>query len=225
MSAGLTLDRNCHMPRAPASRRAVPALPGQLLLGSVLGIALLVAPMGVALAALPAAVAETPVPSLSPMIKRVSPAVVNISTQGTIQQRKQSPNPLLDESFLPPLLRHARARPAQVPERRLRRHFRREERLTSSPTRTSSKTPARSPSPCRTATISRPTSSAPTLPPTSRVLKVKSDKLTQMALGDSAHVEVGEFRGRHRQSVRPCAYRDVGDHQRAVPLGRHRRWL
>ncbi len=49
-------------------------------------------------AALPAAVAETPVPSLSPMIKRVSPAVVNISTHGTIKERGQQ-NPLLDDPF------------------------------------------------------------------------------------------------------------------------------
>src|SRR5687767_7431283 len=50
-------------------------------------------------AALPAAVGETPVPSLSPMIKRVSPAVVNISTKGTIKQKQPSQNPLLDDPF------------------------------------------------------------------------------------------------------------------------------
>jgi len=49
-------------------------------------------------AALPQAVGETPVPSLAPMIKRVSPAVVNIATKGTI--RDQSPrNPLLEDPF------------------------------------------------------------------------------------------------------------------------------
>jgi serine protease Do/serine protease DegQ len=51
-----------------------------------------------AFAALPAAVGETPVPSLSPMIKRVSPAVVNIATKGTVKQRGQQ-NPLLDDPF------------------------------------------------------------------------------------------------------------------------------
>ncbi|MEP7244967.1 MAG: DegQ family serine endoprotease [Gammaproteobacteria bacterium] len=49
-------------------------------------------------AALPTAVAETPVPSLSPMIKRVSPGVVNISTHGTIKEKGQQ-NPLLDDPF------------------------------------------------------------------------------------------------------------------------------
>jgi Do/DeqQ family serine protease len=49
-------------------------------------------------AALPTAVGDTPVPSLSPMIKRVSPAVVNISTRGTIRQGRRS-NPLLDDPF------------------------------------------------------------------------------------------------------------------------------
>jgi Do/DeqQ family serine protease len=49
-------------------------------------------------AALPAAVADTPVPSLSPMIKRVSPAVVNIATHGTIKEKSQS-NPFLDDPF------------------------------------------------------------------------------------------------------------------------------
>jgi Do/DeqQ family serine protease len=48
--------------------------------------------------ALPAAVGDTPVPSLSPMIKRVSPAVVNIATKGTVKQRGQQ-NPLLDDPF------------------------------------------------------------------------------------------------------------------------------
>ena len=38
----------------------------------------------VASAQLPAAVGETPVPSLAPMLKRVSPAVVNIATRGHV---------------------------------------------------------------------------------------------------------------------------------------------
>mgnify|MGYP003428649972 CR=1 FL=1 len=47
---------------------------------------------------LPAAVGETPMPSLAPMIKRVSPAVVNIATRGTVRQRAPR-NPLLDDPF------------------------------------------------------------------------------------------------------------------------------
>jgi Do/DeqQ family serine protease len=49
-------------------------------------------------AQLPAAVGDTPMPSLAPMIKRVSPAVVNIATRGTVRQRGPQ-NPLLDDPF------------------------------------------------------------------------------------------------------------------------------
>jgi Do/DeqQ family serine protease len=49
-------------------------------------------------AALPQAVGESPMPSLAPMIKRVAPAVVNIATRGTIRER-QPQNPLLEDPF------------------------------------------------------------------------------------------------------------------------------
>jgi serine protease Do/serine protease DegQ len=49
-------------------------------------------------AAMPSAVGDTPVPSLSPMIKKVSPAIVNIATRGTIHE-KGPQNPLLDDPF------------------------------------------------------------------------------------------------------------------------------
>src|SRR6185312_2823200 len=51
-----------------------------------------------ATAAVPVAVGETPVPSLSPMIKKVSPAIVNVATRGTIHE-KGPQNPLLDDPF------------------------------------------------------------------------------------------------------------------------------
>jgi len=50
------------------------------------------------LAALPLAVGETPMPTLAPMIKRVSPAVVNIATRGTVRDRSPQ-NPLLEDPF------------------------------------------------------------------------------------------------------------------------------
>jgi len=50
------------------------------------------------LAAMPAAVGETPLPSLAPIVKKVSPAVVNIATRGTIKERGAQ-NPLLDDPF------------------------------------------------------------------------------------------------------------------------------
>src|SRR5690349_2397411 len=49
-------------------------------------------------AAMPPAIGETPLPSLAPMIKKVSPAVVNIATRGTIRERGAQ-NPLLDDPF------------------------------------------------------------------------------------------------------------------------------
>src|ERR1700736_3814698 len=49
-------------------------------------------------AAMPPAVGETPLPTLAPMIKKFSPAVVNIAPRGTIRERGPQ-NPLLDDPF------------------------------------------------------------------------------------------------------------------------------
>ncbi len=55
---------------------------------------------GPAYAALPSPVADAaPMPSLAPMVKRVSPAVVNIATRGTIKEEPGQRNPLLDDPF------------------------------------------------------------------------------------------------------------------------------
>jgi Do/DeqQ family serine protease len=51
-----------------------------------------------ATAALPAALAETHTLSLAPMIKRVSPAVVNIATRGTVSETSPQ-NPLPEDPF------------------------------------------------------------------------------------------------------------------------------
>jgi Do/DeqQ family serine protease len=57
---------------------------------------------GPAYAAVPIA-AQTadsgPVPSLAPMVKRISPSVVNIATRGTIKEEPGQRNPLLDDPF------------------------------------------------------------------------------------------------------------------------------
>ena len=66
---------------------------------AVLALTLIVAAAAMpALAGIPPAVGGTPLPSLAPMIKRVSPAVVNIATRGTIHERGPS-NPLFDDPF------------------------------------------------------------------------------------------------------------------------------
>jgi len=64
---------------------------------SHLGLAatLLCAFAPLASAQLPAQVGDMPVPSLAPMVKRISPAVVNIATRGTVQEQ----NPLLNDPF------------------------------------------------------------------------------------------------------------------------------
>src|SRR5579862_4743832 len=62
-------------------------------------LALIVAVLPLQLpAAMPPAVGDTPLPSLAPMIKKISPAVVNIATRGTIRERGAQ-NPLLDDPF------------------------------------------------------------------------------------------------------------------------------
>jgi Do/DeqQ family serine protease len=66
-----------------------------LALAAILATAVIAPP---APAAMPATVGETPVPSLSPIVKKVSPAVVNIATRGTIRDRGPQ-NPLLDDPF------------------------------------------------------------------------------------------------------------------------------
>src|ERR1700722_5413452 len=50
-------------------------------------------------AALPAIADAAPLPSLAPMVKRVSPSVVNIATRGTIKEKPGQRNPLLDDPF------------------------------------------------------------------------------------------------------------------------------
>jgi Do/DeqQ family serine protease len=52
-----------------------------------------------AYAAVPAPADAAPMPSLAPMVKRVSPAVVNIATRGTIKEEPGQRNPLLDDPF------------------------------------------------------------------------------------------------------------------------------
>ena len=46
-----------------------------------------------------AALDAAPMPSLAPMVKRVSPAVVNVATRGTIKESAGQGNPLLDDPF------------------------------------------------------------------------------------------------------------------------------
>src|SRR6266481_3823730 len=68
------------------------------LVAASLAAAVLAAPTG--FAALPATpVTDSPVPSLAPMVKRTSPSVVNIATRGTIKAKPGQRNPLMDDPF------------------------------------------------------------------------------------------------------------------------------
>jgi serine protease Do/serine protease DegQ len=49
-------------------------------------------------AQLPAKVGDTPMPSLAPIVKKATPAVVNIATRGTLREQRPR-NPLLEDPF------------------------------------------------------------------------------------------------------------------------------
>jgi Do/DeqQ family serine protease len=81
--------------------RPIPAaslLARALLAAVLLPAALLPTDAGFAATAAPPAEAA-PMPSLAPMVKRVSPAVVNVATRGTIKEKPGQRNPLLDDPF------------------------------------------------------------------------------------------------------------------------------
>jgi Do/DeqQ family serine protease len=145
-------------------------------------------------AAAPAAVAETPVPSLSPMIKRVSPAVVNISTHGTVKERGQQ-NPLLDDPFfrrffdVPPDL-GPRDRPFQSAGSGVIFDAKNGYIVTNAHVVENASE--------ITATLQDGRDLKAELVGSDKdsdvaVLKVKSTSLVQIPLGDSAKVEVGDF--------------------------------
>jgi Do/DeqQ family serine protease len=154
-------------------------------------LALVAAPAG---AAMPPAVNESGLPSLAPMIRKVSPGVVNVATRGTVRERGAQ-NPLLDDPFfrrffdVPPDT-GPRARPFQsagsgvifdarsgyiVTNAHVIEHAS-EITVTLQDGRDLKAEIIGSDTPSDVA-----------------VLKVKPDGLTQIPLGDSARMEVGDF--------------------------------
>jgi Do/DeqQ family serine protease len=145
-------------------------------------------------AAMPPAVGDTPLPTLAPMIRKVSPAVVNVATRGTMRARG-SQNPLLDDPFF---RRFFNVPPESVPRERpfqsagsgvifdakngyivTNAHVvenANEITVTLQDGRDLSAEVVGSDTPSDVA-----------------VLKVKSDGLAQITLGDSARAEVGDF--------------------------------
>ena len=65
---------------------------------ALMGIAAQASPATAVSATTPAATDAGPMPSLAPMVKRVSPSVVNIATKGTIKEQRGR-NPLMDDPF------------------------------------------------------------------------------------------------------------------------------
>jgi S1-C subfamily serine protease len=87
----------------------------------------------------PSATEAAPMPSLAPMVKRVSPAVVNIATRGTIKEKPGQRNPLLDDPFFRRFFANANSRARARVSSSTRRT------ATSSPITMSWRTRARSP--------------------------------------------------------------------------------
>ncbi|MGQ0834600.1 MAG: Do family serine endopeptidase [Gammaproteobacteria bacterium] len=165
------------------------------LLLSLVVLAPLAAPERAA-AALPAAVGETPVPSLSPMIKRVAPAVVNISTRGTVRQQGQGrQNPLFDDPFFrrffdaPPNL-GPRERPFQSAGSGVIFDARRGYIVTNAHVVENASeitVTLQDGRDLKAEVVGRD-------PPSDvAVLKVTPGNLAEVALGDSARIEVGDF--------------------------------
>ena len=157
-------------------------------------LVLLPAAAAPALAALPAVVGEMQVPSLSPMIKKVSPAVVNIATRGTIHE-KGPQNPLLDDPFfrrffdVPPDS-GPRDRPFQSAGSGVIFDARSGYIVTNAHVVENASEITVTLQDGRDLKADVVGSDEPS---DVAVLKVKSDGLTQIALGDSSRVEVGDF--------------------------------
>jgi Do/DeqQ family serine protease len=66
---------------------------------AALAAALFTGPAALGALPTPPPAEASPMPSLAPMVKRVSPAVVNVATRGTIKEKPGQRNPLLDDPF------------------------------------------------------------------------------------------------------------------------------
>jgi Do/DeqQ family serine protease len=160
-------------------------------LASWLMVALAATPLH---AAMPPAVGDTPLPTLAPMIKKVSPAVVNIATRGTIHERGAQ-NPLLDDPFfrrffdVPPDT-GPRDRPFQSAGSGVIFDARNGYIVTNAHVVENSHEITVTLQDGRDLKAEILGSDAPS---DVAVLKVKPDGLSQIPLGDSAKAEVGDF--------------------------------
>jgi len=77
-------------------RFAGAALAAAALTSATLTVSLVTTPQAFAAVPSPPPAEAAPMPSLAPIVKRASPAVVNVATRGTIKERR---NPLMDDPF------------------------------------------------------------------------------------------------------------------------------
>jgi Do/DeqQ family serine protease len=154
-------------------------------------VALLAPPLP---AAMPPVVTESGVPTLAPMIRKVSPAVVNIATRGTIRERGTQ-NPLLDDPFfrrffdVPPDT-GPRARPFQSAGSGVIFDAHSGYIVTNAHVVENASEITVTLQDGRDLKAEIIGSDTPS---DVAVLRVKPDGLTQIPLGDSARVEVGDF--------------------------------
>jgi serine protease Do/serine protease DegQ len=154
-------------------------------------VALLAPPLH---AAMPPVITESGVPTLAPMIRKVSPAVVNVATRGTIRERGAQ-NPLLDDPFfrrffdVPPDT-GPRARPFQSAGSGVIFDAHTGYIVTNAHVVENASEITVTLQDGRDLKAEIIGSDAPS---DVAVLKVKPDGLTQIPLGDSTRVEVGDF--------------------------------
>jgi serine protease Do/serine protease DegQ len=154
-------------------------------------VALLAPPLP---AAMPPAINEAGLPTLAPMIRKVSPAVVNVATRGTIRERGAQ-NPLLDDPFfrrffdVPPDT-GPRARPFQSAGSGVIFDAHSGYIVTNAHVVENASEITVTLQDGRDLKAEIIGSDAPS---DVAVLRVKPDGLTQIPLGDSTRVEVGDF--------------------------------
>ncbi|HEY8051678.1 MAG TPA: Do family serine endopeptidase [Steroidobacteraceae bacterium] len=148
------------------------------------------------LAGIPPTVGDAPLPSLAPMIRKVSPAVVNIATRGTIHERGPQ-NPLLEDPLFrrffeapPDSATRGRERPFQSAGSGVIFDARKGYIVTNAHVVENASEITVTLQDGRDLKAEIVGSDAPS---DVAVLKVKADGLSQIALGDSAKSEVGDF--------------------------------
>ena len=174
---------------------------------------------GGAAAQLPEKVGDTPVPSLAPIVKKASPAVVNIATRGTMREQRPR-NPLLEDPFF----RRFFEAPDLAPRER-------QFQSAGSGVIVDAKngyiiTNAHVIENADEITVTllddrqiKAEIVGRDKPSDVAVLKVTAKNLTEMPLADSSKARGRRLRARDRQSVRAQPHGHLRNHQRARPLG------